>query len=124
NTPPLDSFNARPERGRSRVSRKHHFPLSWLYHFPSAFRGPAGALLNGWEFTGIYSYLSGYPEDILSPQGRQYATSGIGNIGAARPNVVAGCDPNAGAKTIARGFKADCLQSARLGNQGRAGRNA
>src|SRR3989442_1338976 len=102
NSVTLDSFNARAERGLSNFSRKHNFRLSWLYQFPSAFRGPAGALLNGWEFTGIYSYLSGYPEDILSPQGRQYATSGIGNIGAARPNVVAGCDPNAGAKTIAR----------------------
>jgi len=67
--------------------------------------------------------LSGYPEDILSPQGRQYATSGIGNIGAARPNVVPGCDPNAGAKTIARWFKPNCFQIAPQGTQGNSGRN-
>jgi len=124
NSVTLDSFNASAERGLSNFSRKHNFRLSWLYQFPSAFRGPAGALLNGWEFTGIYSYLSGYPEDILSPQGRQYATSGIGNIGAARPNVVAGCDPNAGAKTIARWFNPNCFQIAPLGTQGNSGRNS
>src|SRR2546428_6385953 len=34
-------------RSLSNFSRKHNFRLSWLYQFPSAFRGPAGALLNG-----------------------------------------------------------------------------
>src|SRR5205809_168234 len=124
NSVTLDSFNSSAERGLSNFSRKHNFRLSWVYQLPSAFHGPAGALLNGWEFTGIYSYLSGYPEDILSPQGRQYATSGIGNIGAARPNVVPGCDPNAGAKTIARWFKPNCFQIAPQGTQGNSGRNA
>src|SRR5262249_54886804 len=51
--------DARADRGLSNFSRKHNFRVSGIYDLAFRARGLLGGLIGGWQFTGVYTYLSG-----------------------------------------------------------------
>jgi len=73
-----DSYNLFNERASSDYDARHHFNISYLYDLP--FRG--NRLVEGWEISGITTFQSGNPINIL--------VSGAGPTGLAtrRANLV------------------------------------
>lgn len=88
---PLDSTNKDLDYGLLNLDRTHVLTLNYVWQlpiFPSA-TGLAGALLRGWQLSGIGSFQSGAPINIT--QAADAANFG-GNTGAQRPNLIG--DPN------------------------------
>lgn len=73
-----DSFNIRNERGSSDFDARHHFNINYIYDLP--FKG--NRLFEGWEVSGITTFQSGNPINIL--------VTGAGPTGVAtrRANLV------------------------------------
>jgi hypothetical protein len=78
--------------GRLNTMRRHRFVTSWVYELPGPDSGAAGAVLGGWEVSGIYQWQSGQPYTIES--GRDNAGWGLGDNRAIRTGV--SMDPPAG----------------------------
>jgi hypothetical protein len=63
--------------GRLDTMRRHRFVTSWVYELPGPESGVAGAMIGGWQLTGIYQWQSGQPFTITS--GRDNAGWGLGD---------------------------------------------
>jgi hypothetical protein len=77
-------------------------------------------LIEGWQISGIVSANTGPPFGV---------TTGINRIGStysgtSRPDVVAGCDPYAGAHTVALWFNPACFTLPPVGVLGNVQRNS
>src|SRR2546425_10258750 len=81
---PQNSYNLRAERGLAPFDRTHILVLNSVYELPffRQMKGPGGALLSGWEVSGIVVLQSGF---ALTPSFSS-STQGL----AARPDAVAG----------------------------------
>lgn len=112
--------NLSADTGVSNFSRKNNFRVSGIYVVPTHFNGVSGVLVNGWQITGIYSFLSGAPFSPLSAANRVF--SGTGSP-TGRPNVIAGCDLYTGFKTLAQWFNPGCFALQPVGTYGNAGRD-
>ena len=71
-----DPFNRNFDWGISDLDRAHLFNFSAVWQIPGRIRGPAGAVLNGWELTALTNWQSGAPFTILS--GVDNSLSGVG----------------------------------------------
>jgi hypothetical protein len=114
---PLDM---RADRGLSNFNRKHNFRLSGIYSVPFKFNGFAGQLVNGWQLTGVFGYLSGAPANPTSATNRVFTGTGS-NTG--RPDVVPGCDLYSGLHTLSAWFNTSCYTLQPIGTFGNAGRD-
>ena len=76
-------------------------------------------LISGWQLSGILSSYSGIPLNVNTGFDR----AGFGSGNTPRPTYVGGCDPYAGAQTIAHWFNAACYQLEPVGTFGNTGRN-
>jgi len=114
------SFNVAADRGLSNFDRRHNFRLSAVYQIPFVHGGITGALFSGWEVTGIFTYLSGFPSSPASAANRVF--SGTGSP-TGRPNVVAGCDLYSGFQTLNQWFNTSCFTLQAAGTYGNAGRD-
>ncbi len=112
--------NLNGDTGLSNFSRKHNFRLSGIYTVPFKAQGVTGELINGWQITGIYTYLSGAPFSALSAANRVFAGTGSPT---GRPNAVAGCDLYAGFQTLSQWFNPGCFTLQPVGTYGNAGRD-
>ena len=93
--PPQDTDNIRGDRGPSPFDIRHHFHTDFLYTLPllklaGGSTGSASrALLDGWQFAGIYTAETGFPLNVT--QSTTHASS--------RPDYVGGnayaADPEA-----------------------------
>lgn len=108
------------DTGLSNFNRTHNFRLSGIYAVPFKAKGIVGGIINGWQLTGVYTYLSGAPISPLSAQNRVFAGSGATT---GRPNLVAGCDLYTGYQTINQWFNPNCFTLQASGTYGNAGRN-
>jgi hypothetical protein len=76
--------------------RPHTFVFNFIYQTPKVAEGAAGVLLNNWQLSGIYRWMSGRPYPI------NYSIPGIGaanlngNSGQPTARVVVTCDPGKG----------------------------
>ncbi len=111
-----DSYNLRNERGSSDFDARHHFNVSYIYDLP--FKG--NRLVEGWEISGITTFQSGNPVDII--------VTGAGPTGFAtrRANLVG--DPTLSSPTRTEWFNTaafcspgatGCVGPAVFGNVGR-----
>ena len=121
--PASQAFNVAADRGLSNFDRRNNFRASAVYSLPYHGKGVAGAILGGWELTGIFTYLSGYPSDPGSAASRVYTGGAQGLPTSGRPNRVAGCDLYSGLHTIDRWFNPSCFTLQALGTYGNAGRD-
>src|SRR5262249_22550071 len=74
----------------------------------------------GWEVTGIYTFLSGFPSSPSSAANRVYTGSGSPT---GRPNVVPGCDLYSGFHTLSAWFNTACYTLQPNGTYGNAARD-
>jgi hypothetical protein len=112
------------EWGLSIFDVRHRFVTSVLYELPFgqgkpfAQTGVPAALFGGWQISAIVNKSSGFPRD---PQ----VGTDVPNTGAQtyRPNLVAGQDPNDGAKTVQQWFNTAAFSRPDAFTYGDAGRN-
>jgi hypothetical protein len=112
--------NAAADTGLSSFNRKHNFRVSAVYDLPLTAPGFLGGVVNGWQLTAIYSYLSGAPFSVGTIANRVDNATGAN---AARPNAVAGCDLYTGYQTLSTWFNPNCFTPPPVGTYGNAGRD-
>lgn len=112
--------NIQLDRGLSNFNRKNNLRVSGIYSLPIKAKGFMGGVVNGWQLTGVFSYLSGAPFNPTSAPNRVYTGTGS-NTG--RPNVVPGCDLYSGFQTLSAWFNTSCFALQPLGTYGNAGRD-
>ena len=116
----------------SGLNLDNNFTASVIYDLPfgkgkkwgSQWNGPVDAILGNWQATVIEKVTSGFPVFIVTSDNN----SGVGffNNNATsltRPNLVSGCDPNAGPHTVTEWFNTACFvqpPDGQLGNATRA----
>lgn len=108
------------DRGLSNFNRENNFRVSSIYAIPFKVKGFVGQIVNGWQLTGIFTYLSGAPFNPTSAQNRVFTGTGQ-NTG--RPDVVAGCDLYAGQQLHGLWFNPGCFALQPVGTYGNAGRD-
>lgn len=111
-TAPQNTFDIRSEYGRAQLDRRHVFTANYNYEIPYFDKagGFTGALLGGWQASGIVVYNTGLPFTATTSG---FDPSGIGFISAAvaggRPTAL--CNPNANAPhTQQQYFNTECFQ--------------
>jgi hypothetical protein len=120
--------NVAADRGLSNFSRKHNFRVSGIYALPFKAKGAVGQMVNGWQITGIYTYLSGAPVSVGTIANRVHNSLGAN---AARPDAVAGCDLQVGQYSPEQAatsgstpwFNSACFTPGPVGTYGNAGRS-
>jgi len=78
--------------------RPHNFVFNFVYQTPKVTDGPAGVLLNDWQLSGIYRWVSGTPYGIgfSVPGVNNQTLTGSPDIGG---RVVVVCDPGSGSSS-------------------------
>jgi hypothetical protein len=117
NTPQDSQNQFGSNRGRSDFDVKSRLVVSPIWELPfGKGQGPFNYAIRGWQVSSIFSLQTGRP----------FTAGESGNISLSlqnsdRPNVVPGCNPNDGPKTVDKWFKTECftLPVAAFGNAGR-----
>ena len=115
----------------SGLNLDNNFTASVIYDLPfghgkkwgSDWNGPANAILGDWQVTVIEKITSGFPVFIVTTDNN----SGVGffNNNATsltRPDLISGCNPNAGPHTINEWFNTSCFAQPAAGELGNATR--
>ena len=108
------------ERGLSNFNRTNNFRVSGLYALPFHADGALGKLVEGWQVTGIYSYLSGSP---TTPASAQFIVQNSNGSNTGRPDLIAGCQLYPAHQTLLNWFNPSCFTLQPVGTYGNAGRN-
>ena len=108
------------ERGLSNFDRRNNFRLSGVYALPFKAKGAVGKLIEGWQVTGIYSYLSG---SWISPASSQFIVHNSNGSNAGRPDVVPGCQMYPSNQGLTNWFNPNCFALQPAGTYGNAGRD-
>jgi hypothetical protein len=113
---PQNAYNGRADYGLTSFNRTNVLVLNYVYELPffHAMTGFPGAVLKGWETTGIITFQSGFPLNI----GLSTPTQGL----ATRANVVGGQSVS-GPKTVAEWFNTNAFTAPPFGFYGNAGVN-
>jgi hypothetical protein len=82
--------------------------------------GIFGQIINGWQLTGAFGYLSGAPANPASATNRVFTGTGS-NTG--RPDIVPGCNLYSGFQTLSAWFNTACFALQPQGTYGNAGRD-
>ena len=106
-------FDANADIGPCSFDIRHNLTVNGLYSLP--FHG--NAFVDGWQLSTIVTAHSGNPYNITTGIATQTFRGS-----AARPNLVAGCDPEAG-QTIDHWFNAACFTLPPVGFLGNLPRN-
>ena len=124
---PQNSYNWHDgEYGPATLDRKQVTAINYVYPVAifDKMKGPAGALVKGWQLSGILSFYTGSPFTVTTSSVDPAGLGLLGNSAASsRPDLV--CDPTAGAaRTIASWFNTACFKpvpegQVRPGNAGR-----
>jgi hypothetical protein len=109
-----NSYNLKAERGLTAFDRTQMLVLNYVYDLPffHSMTGVGGAVLKGWETTGIISFESGFP---LTPA-LSSSTAGLAN----RPDRVAGASIS-GPQTQQQWFNTSAFVAPPFGYFGNAG---
>ncbi|HXJ07494.1 MAG TPA: carboxypeptidase-like regulatory domain-containing protein [Candidatus Acidoferrum sp.] len=115
----------------SGLNLNNNFTASVIYDLPfgkgkqwgSQWDGPVNTILGNWQVTVIEKITSGFPVFIVTTDNN----SGVGffNNNAnslARPDLVSGCNPNAGPRTLQKWFNTACFAQPADGQLGNASR--
>jgi hypothetical protein len=95
NSPPMDSYNLRLDRGLASFDTRQRFVNTYVYDLPFGRSrrwlrsGPASWILGGWQTAGILSLQTGFPFTINLTGDTANVGAGTGGI-FIRPNVVPG----------------------------------
>ena len=111
---PQNPYDENADYGLLGFSRTNVLNINYVYEVPlfGSMRGVPGAVLKGWEATGILTFESGWPLTM----GLSTPTQGL----ATRPDAVAGQSAS-GPKTVAEWFNTNAYTAAPFGFYGNAG---
>jgi len=113
-------LSVRADTGLSNFNRTHNFRASGIYSVPFKVHGFAGQVVNGWQLTGVFTYLSGAPFNPTSATNRVFTGTGQN---AGRPDIIAGCDLYANQSLHGLWFNPGCFALQPVGTYGNAGRD-
>jgi Carboxypeptidase regulatory-like domain len=86
----LNPFNFNATYGLSKYDARHRFVFNFVWDLPvPKYAGFKGALLDGWEISGIESLQSGFPVRITSQFDNELLDSTFNFEAAGEPNLVA-----------------------------------
>jgi hypothetical protein len=126
-----DTYNLRMSWGPSDFQRNnilifnYYYELPWMRHNNSI----KGKFLGGWALGGVVSFETGVPYTVTD-SGNDTAqvgydpSSGGYNSGGQQAQLVSGCSPNNGPKSIFQWFNTSCFALPATGTFGNAGRNS
>jgi hypothetical protein len=101
------------ERGLSTFDQRHSITGNSTYEFPFgerkkwARKGVEARLFGNWRLNGSVTFRTGTPFTPLV-QGALADFSGSGNF-STRPDILPGCDPNAGPHSLTQFFNTNCF---------------
>jgi Carboxypeptidase regulatory-like domain len=102
--------------GRSTFDRTNSFRASGLYALPFK----ENKLVEGWQFSGILTAISGPPFTVVD--GFNDAGQTAVNTGQ-RPNLVSGCSPNPVLGQVSKWYNPSCFTPQAIGTLGDLGRD-
>jgi hypothetical protein len=115
----------------SGINLNNNFTASVIYDLPfgkgkrwgSEWNGPVNNILGNWQVTVIEKITSGFPIFIVTSDNNSGAGF-LNNNGASltRPDLISGCNPNAGPKTVNEWFNTACFAQPANGQLGTASR--
>jgi hypothetical protein len=92
-----DEENTKYNYSYVNYDRPHNFVVNFIYRTPKVADGAAGILLNDWQLSGVYQWLSG------TPYGIGYSIPGISNTNITGSDegarVYVNCDPGKGSSS-------------------------
>lgn len=126
----VDPDNRKHDRGLAQFDIHHNAVANYVIELPfgpgkrwgANVRGLAGALIGGWELSGIASFASGHPFTVTLgfDRARQHVRSGGGGQ---RPDLKPGCDKNPVLGGPDQYFDPNCFLLPAAGFYGTLGRN-
>ena len=122
-TTSVNPFDLSYDWGPANADRRHRWVTSLLWEVPGQFDNPVlGAVLSGWNLTGIFTLMSGQPFTVTS--GVDNARSGTGGQFADRVGNPELPSDRATSERIAQWFNTSAYTVNALGTFGNAGRNS
>jgi hypothetical protein len=91
-----DEENTKYNYSYVNYDRPHNFVVNFIYRTPKVADGAAGILLNDWQISGVYQWLSGTPYTVNFSIPGISATNLTGSDGGQNARVVVTCDPGKG----------------------------
>lgn len=86
-----DAFNRRADRSRSTFDRPHRFVANGVFELPfRGWKGAAGKILSGWQFSGFLTFQSGAPFAALDGGDPGNRLGGLAST--VRANTITGLD--------------------------------
>src|SRR5262252_3820801 len=124
----INHYNPDYNRGNPDWLQHHNFTVSYVYQLPfyQNMRNLQGQLLGGWGLSGTFIVRSG---STGGPNGQFTVTdagsdlAGMGVDNGQHAQLVAGCNPNSGPRTVAKFFNTSCFVMPAPGTLGNAPRN-
>lgn len=122
-TTSVNPFDLSYDWGPANADRRHRWVTSVLWQVPGQFDNPVlGAVLSGWNLTGIFTIMSGQP--FTATSGVDNARSGTGGQFADVVGDPALSSDRPKAERIAQWFNTSAFTVNALGTFGNAGRNS
>ncbi len=117
-------YDLRSERGRAQFDARHALSVSWSYTPLRQRRGWFGAMLGGWNSSGIHRVRSGYPLTFYNGDDVALAMD-VCNGSEQHPDLVGNPSRDHASRSdmIARFFNTGAFQRPQTGTYGSAGRN-
>jgi len=119
----------------SGINLNNNFTASVVYDLPfgtgkgfgSQWSSPVNTVLGNWQVTVIEHITSGFPVFVVDSNTFSTGVGGNGFLNGnanslIRPNLVAGCNPNAGPHTLTEWFNTACFVEPPAGQLGNANR--
>ena len=119
----------------SGINLNNNFTASVVYDLPfgngkrfgSQWSRPVDTVLGNWQVTVIEHITSGFPVFVVDSNSFPAGVGGLGFLNGnfnslIRPDLIAGCNPNAGPHTIAEWFNTACFAQPAPGELGNAPR--
>jgi hypothetical protein len=103
----------------SQINVDHQFTASVTYELPfgkgkaygSTWSGPLNVVLGNWEVDVIERAISGFPLFVVDSSNASGVNFQWNGASLNRPNLIAGCNPKSGHRTLSQWFNTSCFVS-------------
>jgi hypothetical protein len=124
----IDHYNPSYNVGNPDWLQHHNFTVSYVYTVPFLEHQKSfmGQVAGGWELSGTFIFRSGStggPSGQFTVNDAGEDLAGLGVDNGEHAQLVSGCDPNSGPRTVTRFFNTACFTLPAPGTLGNAGRN-
>jgi hypothetical protein len=92
----IDGLDRQANYGPLAIDRPHHFVANFVYQTPKVTDGALGVLLNDWQVSGVYRWMSGNPYAVTAAITGVGASNLTGSDGGQGARIVVVGDPGKG----------------------------